>query len=66
MPERIIVDIWTGENSLYHCARFIRCFDDAIEIARIELHAGNLVNLRSEADFGDYQDFDERTRYAPS
>lgn len=57
---KIIIDIWTGEQSQDWCARFIREFDDAIEITRSELNAGNLVNLRHDAAFGEYEEFDHR------
>lgn len=56
----IIVDVWGGERSLDHVARFIRDEDDAMEIARRELRAGYLVNLRYDAAFGPQSDFDDR------
>lgn len=57
---KIVIDIWRGEQSQDHLARFIRDLDDALELARAELHAGYLVNLRQEAAWGDYADFDLR------
>lgn len=59
---KIIVDIWSGPLSMDHVARFIRNFDDAIEIAREALDAGELVNLRQGAAWGEYADFDARPR----
>lgn len=56
----IIVDIWGGKNSMTHVARFMREEDDALEIARRELRAGYLVNLRYDAAFGPANDFDDR------
>jgi hypothetical protein len=58
---KIVIDIWTGERHQEHCARFIRNYKDALVIARDELEAGNLVNLRNEVAWGDYEDFDNRT-----
>lgn len=56
----IIVDVWGGERSMDHVARFMRPEDEALEIARRELRAGYLVNLRYEAAFGPEEDFDDR------
>lgn len=63
---RIVLDVWGGDRHTDHVARFIRTFDDAIEIARRELDAGYLVNLRADAAWGSFKDFDERTRGKPS
>lgn len=57
---KIIVDIWGGELHQEHVARFIHEFDDATELTRTELNAGFLVNLRAEAAWGEYKDFDIR------
>lgn len=57
----VIVDVWGGEGSQDHVARFMRGMNDALEIAQRELMAGYLVNLRWDADFGPENDFDERT-----
>lgn len=56
----IVMDVWGGKNSMDHVARFIRNFDDAVELSRDELRAGFLVNLREDAAWGDYEDFDNR------
>jgi len=58
----IIVDIWGGENSMDHVARFLRPIKEALEIARLELMKGYLVNLREEIAWGPEQDFDDRGR----
>lgn len=58
---KIIMDIWGGEDSQDHVARFIREVDDALELSKSELQQGYLVNLRADAAWGDYQDFDNRT-----
>ena len=60
MSEKIIVDVWGGEDSQDHVARFHRQTDDALEVARRELAAGYLVNLRATAAFGFSADFDNR------
>lgn len=57
---KIILDVWTGENSMNHSARFIRDFPDCMDIAEAELRAGNLVNLRHDASFGPDHEFDNR------
>lgn len=59
----IVVDIWGGKNSMDHVARFYRGVEDAVTIARRELAAGFLVNLRAEASFGPDGDFDSRSRH---
>lgn len=56
----IVLDIWGGENHMEHVARFIRNFDDAIELAYQELRNGYLVNLRADPDFGPAENFDSR------
>lgn len=56
----IIMDVWGGERSMDHVARYIRSFDNAIDLARQELRAGFLVNLREDAAWGDYAEFDNR------
>ena len=57
---KIIMDVWTGEYSQEHTARFIRTLEDALELTKAELSAGNLVNLRQDAAWGEYEDFDNR------
>jgi hypothetical protein len=60
MTERVIIDIWGGEKSQDHVARFIRSLDDVLEMVKDALHGGYLVNIRSDAAWGDYEEFDER------
>lgn len=58
----IVLDIWGGEGSMDHVARYI--VPDAAEAMRIgvkELEAGFLVNLRRDAAFGPEENFDDRT-----
>lgn len=56
----VVVDIWGGENSSEHVARFHRTMKKALELAARELEAGFLVNLRQEAAWGPKRDFDKR------
>lgn len=56
----IVVDIWGGEGSGDHVARFLRPMDDALGLARIELAKGYLVNLRDEVAWGEFKEFDTR------
>lgn len=58
--EKIVVDIWGGEHSAVWLARFLRPIDEALQIARIELSKGYLVNLRAEIEFGEDCEFDDR------
>ncbi|MDF1599679.1 hypothetical protein PZ895_07805 [Mesorhizobium sp. YIM 152430] len=57
----VVCDVWGGENSQDWVARFIRSVDVALEVARQELAAGYLVNLRAEAVFGPNSEFDNRS-----
>ena len=56
----IVVDIWGGEGSQDHMARYILPMDDALKLASNELQAGFLVNLRKEVAWGSYRNFDNR------
>jgi hypothetical protein len=56
----IVVDIWGGEGSGDHLARFLRPVDDALKSARTELAKGFLVNLRDEVAWGEFKEFDAR------
>jgi len=56
----IVVDIWGGENNMDHLARFLRPVEEALQLARIELAKGFLVNLREEVAWGKDQEFDSR------
>lgn len=58
----IVVDVWGGEGSQDHVARFMRDENGALEIARRELRAGYLINLRYDAGFGPENDFDDRAK----
>jgi hypothetical protein len=60
VPTMIVVDIWGGEGSGDHVARFIRPLDQALQIARHELARGYLVNLRDEVAWGTFSEFDSR------
>ena len=56
----IVLDVWGGENSMNHIARYILPPREAMERGIYELSNGFLVNLRMDADFGLDQTFDER------
>ena len=56
----VVIDIWGGHHSLDHLARYIRLIDDALEISKLELLKGYLVNLRTEIAWGSYKEFDIR------
>ena len=56
----IVVDIWGGNDSMDHVARFFRPLEVALEIARSELTKGFLVNLREELAWGTTKEFDTR------
>lgn len=58
---KIIMDVWEGKHSENHVARYVRDVEDAFELSRVELRAGFLVNLRAEAVWGTYEDFDIRS-----
>ncbi len=59
--DMIVVDIWGGEDSGDHLARFLRPVDEALTIARTELAKGYLVNLRDEVAWGEFKEFDNRS-----
>ncbi len=56
----IVVDIWGGEASQDHVARYFLSVEKAFEMARIELADGFLVNLRAEIGWGPRDCFDKR------
>jgi len=56
----VIVDVWGGRNSQDYIARFVREMDEALAIARREVDAGYLVNLRADAAFNTDDDWDGR------
>lgn len=57
----IVVDIWGGPGSCEFLARYWRPVEEALGIAKAELAAGYLVNLRMDASFGPLDEFDLRT-----
>ena len=61
----VIVDIWGGFESQDHVARFHRQVDDALELAKAELEAGFLVNLRIGENISFPVDFDDRKKKDP-
>lgn len=56
----IVLDVWGGNESREWLARMLRPLDEALEIARTELMKGFLVNLRDEAAWGTFKEFDNR------
>ena len=56
----VIVDIWSGEFSQDHVARFFEPMSEALVRARLELNLGNLVNLRVETAWEIVGTFDYR------
>jgi len=58
--DMICVDIWGGNDSMEHLARYLLTKDEALQLAGNELEAGFLVNLRSEIAWGLEQNFDLR------
>lgn len=56
----IICDVWGGEASMDHVARFVLPTSEALQLARTELGNGWLVNLRADHAWGEYTNFDER------
>jgi hypothetical protein len=56
----IVVDVWDSPKSAEHLARLVLPLEDALVAARVELMAGNLVNLRIETGWGSEYDFDHR------
>ena len=56
----IVIDVWGGEGSCDHVARFHRTWAVAIDLVKRELQAGYLVNMRVETAWGPDKDFDTR------
>lgn len=56
----IIVDVWGGHHNMDHLARYIVSVDEAMALARAELAAGFLVNMRLDHQWGCYTNFDKR------
>jgi len=57
---RIILDVWGGECSMEHVARYLPTITEAWTVAEAELRAGYLINLRAEAAWGEIKTFDDR------
>lgn len=58
----VVLDIWGGERSTEHVARFILSLDLAMKAAEQELRAGYLVNMRADHAWGPKQTFDHRQK----
>lgn len=56
----IVLDVWGGPRSMEHVARYLVPIDDAWRVARAELEAGYLVNLRQTVAWGSAETFDSR------
>ena len=59
----IVLDVWGGQDSCEHVARFLRPLEEALILARIELLKGYLINLREEIAWGSRQEFDTRVQH---
>ncbi len=60
----IRVDIWGGEASCEHIARFHLSMEEAMTLSSRELRDGYLINLRALADgegWGPSEDYDSRS-----
>jgi len=57
---KVIVDIWGGDRSQEHLARYIDDIAMALLRAQSELQKGFLVNLRCDHAWGEYKSFDNR------
>lgn len=61
VPEgMVIVDVWGGERSTFHMARFLTALDEAWPLVRQEMAEGFLVNLRLESGWRGFANFDLR------
>jgi hypothetical protein len=56
----IIYDVWGGECSMEHIARYAASVEDAAAMMSADLSAGYLVNLRQDLAWGGEDAFDER------
>lgn len=59
--KKVVIDIWGGEMSQLHLARFIRTIEESLIVAHRELEAGYLVNLRADTNLEGFYDFDKRS-----
>lgn len=58
--ERIILDVWGGEQSMTHIARYLPTLEEAMALGVAELRQGYLINMRLEAAWGKIETFDSR------
>lgn len=58
--KKIVMDVWGGEYSTDHVARFIVDKEEAFRLSSIELDNGFLVNLRTDLVWGNHENFDLR------
>lgn len=56
----VVLDIWTGEHSENHVARYIGPLETLLPQIVSEVRTGFLVNIRADTDFGPEEAFDER------
>lgn len=63
---RIVLDVWGGECSMEHVARFLPTIADCWPLAERELRAGFLINMRSEIAWGAMTPFDDREDIPPA
>lgn len=56
----ICVDVWGGYASQDLVARYLLPMSEAIVLARSELDAGYLINMRKEMAWGKEENFDSR------
>lgn len=56
----VCLDVWQGEFSENHVARYILPLNEALTLASHELTEGNLINLRKEINWGKFENFDLR------
>lgn len=57
---KTIVDVWGGDHSMDHVARFVVRINDSLILAKHELEQGFLVNLRCDERLGSSENFDLR------
>lgn len=56
----IIYDVWGGECSMIHVARYAATTQEAADMMPADLAAGYLVNLRQSLAWGQQDTFDSR------
>lgn len=62
---RIVLDVWGGDQSMDHVARYLPSLNDCWPLAEREIEAGYLVNLRAEVAWGNITPFDSREQIQP-